>query len=242
MNCDFATVDNLTFRCTREGCGRVLTAPAPMALRHVSAPCLAPRDPASPPPPPPKPQTTDDLLAEVYTLQRATVPREEADRRRAVCGACEEFLVPSDGLDRCPRAKSCGSHLAQVNRYVGLRDAPPICLHREEFYLGVGGPPPPGVGDHFHRLAKSYFGADYQEDCGCSDLADLMNRWGPAGCRKNRAKLVDRLQRKAAEAGWALAALASLPGVSLGIACLLELAIAAAEAEPSGVPSPAESA
>jgi hypothetical protein len=241
QNCDFTTVDHRTFTCQREGCGYKLRAESPMALRNVSHTCRI-QPPGTESPAPPRVQSTAELLDEVFGLGQALVPREEADRRRTVCRACDEFSPDDVGRDRCPRAKFCGGHLAQVHRYAGLRDAPPVCLHRVEFYAGVGGPPPPGVGDHFHRLAQTYFGLDYQPDCGCSDLADLMNRWGPAGCRKNLAKLVDRLQRKATEAGWLVAALASFPGAFLGIAWLVEQAIAAAEAEPSGVPSPGESA
>lgn len=58
-----------------------------------------------------------------------------------------------------------------------------------------------GPGTKLKKILESY-GVREKKGCGCSGLAAMMNRWGPAKCRTNMPVIVEHLQKQAAERYW----------------------------------------
>lgn len=57
------------------------------------------------------------------------------------------------------------------------------------------------VGEEVHRLLAA-LGIYDAADCGCRDKMRIMNSWGVAGCRQNRATIVAWLRESAAQRSW----------------------------------------
>lgn len=58
---------------------------------------------------------------------------------------------------------------------------------------GVLPEPKPGVGDILARMIREKWGTDFIDACGCAGYVATMNAWGPEGCRRERATIVQWL-------------------------------------------------
>ena len=87
---------------------------------------------------------------------------------------------------------------------------------------------PNGPGTILHRKIKERLGEDYEAGCGCEDMVNQMNAWGPAGCRQHLDEIVAKMLDEAKKRPkWKL--LASLPGSKLFIRRMALSAIREAE-------------
>jgi hypothetical protein len=75
-----------------------------------------------------------------------------------------------------------------------LATAEPGSVREAELRHLLGLPPRPhGPGEEFKKLTDS-LGLKEWEGCSCSAIQADMNRFGAAGCRKDRAKFIDRIK------------------------------------------------
>ena len=74
-----------------------------------------------------------------------------------------------------------------------------------------------GVGDH-QKDAIAELGIHPKHGCGCDSLASEMNRLGPDGCRRDRARLVEKLKLNAQQYSWGDVARAAVNAVKTGLA------------------------
>ena len=58
-----------------------------------------------------------------------------------------------------------------------------------------------GVGDHMKDLTAA-LKLSPKQGCGCQSLANEMNRLGPDGCRRERTRLVGKLETNAQRYSW----------------------------------------
>lgn len=124
-------------------------------------------------------------------------------------------LVIKANAIRFPLVCICGTRYEGEAQLAGGRGVQP-----------VGTPPLPqdGPGTELKNLLAS-IGITAAKDCSCKAMATKMNQWGPDGCRKNRAVIVQHLEKAAAKRGWAAKLLAR--GFVLG--ALVDRAISQAE-------------
>ena len=52
-----------------------------------------------------------------------------------------------------------------------------------------------GPGTELRKLIPDW-AVQFEKGCSCRDIARKMDRWGPAGCRKNEAYLVNHLAKQ----------------------------------------------
>jgi hypothetical protein len=133
--CPLVTADGLIWDCPM--CGRHLVTP--VVFRPEQMHLVCPRHPrrhrpeavASSPPAARSPTTTAALLAERYDVGLAAVPRDEADRRLAICrDACDHHFRDSLHFDRCTQSRSCPGNAALVfvKRLTGELEPVKNCL------------------------------------------------------------------------------------------------------------------
>lgn len=114
--------DENVLRCTKYG----FELPIPQSPVTCNV-CASPSPPrpdtaVNSPPAVRAPTTTADLLAERYDVGLAKTPREEADRRLAICrDACDHHFRDSLHFDRCTQYRSCPGNaaIAFVKRLTG---------------------------------------------------------------------------------------------------------------------------
>lgn len=58
-----------------------------------------------------------------------------------------------------------------------------------------------GPGSHL-KLLLSNVGLVDDGKCGCKELSELMDMWGPKGCQENRTFILDKLKENAKSLGW----------------------------------------
>ena len=58
-----------------------------------------------------------------------------------------------------------------------------------------------GVGSQVWNLLAE-FGVQHDPRCDCLTWAEMMNDWGPAGCRTARAEIIEHLKQEAKRLGW----------------------------------------
>jgi hypothetical protein len=80
-----------------------------------------------------------------------------------------------------------------------------------------------GVGSHLWRLLAS-LGIKHTATCSCLGLAEEMNALGPAGCRRERARLAQQMRANAKAYGWGTVATAAARALASGLAWRLDLA------------------
>ena len=76
---------------------------------------------------------------------------------------------------------------------------------------------PKGVGDHM-KDAIAELGIHPKHGCGCDSLASEMNCLGPDRCRRDRARLVEKLKLNAQQYSWGDVARAVVNAVKTGLA------------------------
>jgi len=59
-----------------------------------------------------------------------------------------------------------------------------------------------GPGDFLHDAILAWVGEGPTRECGCTDRIDMMNAWGPAGCREHLDEIVGWLAEEATKRGW----------------------------------------
>ena len=79
-----------------------------------------------------------------------------------------------------------------------------------------------GVGDHMKDLTAE-LKIKPKKGCGCNALANEMNRLGPDGCRRDRARLVEKLKTNAKRYTWGDVATAAVNAVKTGLAWHINL-------------------
>jgi len=80
-----------------------------------------------------------------------------------------------------------------------------------------------GVGSQLWRLLAS-LSVRHTPACKCLPLAEEMNRLGPAGCRRERPRLVQQMRENSVEYGWTTVAQAAARALLNGLAWRLDLA------------------
>lgn len=78
------------------------------------------------------------------------------------------------------------------------------------------------VGDYMKDLTGE-LGIQPKHGCGCDSLANEMNRLGPDGCRRDRARLVGKLQTNAKRYSWGDVARAAMSAVKTGLVWQIDL-------------------
>lgn len=71
-----------------------------------------------------------------------------------------------------------------------------------------------GVPFHLHALILRFTGQDFLPGCGCQDMMERMEEWGPDGCREHLKEIVDKMESEGKKRGWKNKLLASVPIVS----------------------------
>lgn len=59
-----------------------------------------------------------------------------------------------------------------------------------------------GPGNYLHDALISKFKWTKRKGCGCKKLMQLMNAWGPRGCRENIDKIVGQMVQEAVKREW----------------------------------------
>lgn len=90
-----------------------------------------------------------------------------------------------------------------------------------------------GVGDHLHDIIVEWFGAQPDRDCGCNDMIQKMNVWGPDGCREHRQEIIDKLMEQKTRLSVWLRAAISVAGAIARAVCgeMLDEAIRRCESD-----------
>jgi hypothetical protein len=97
----------------------------------------------------------------------------------------------------CIETVAEGVYRCKIKGYIlRTNTLPIICNHVENL--------PPGPGDILHALIQKLLGENETLDCGCGEWINLMNQWGPQGCREHFFEIVDKLQAAANERKWNL--------------------------------------
>lgn len=79
-----------------------------------------------------------------------------------------------------------------------------------------------GVGDYLKKVTTE-LGLTVKQGCNCKSLAAEMNRLGPDGCRRDRARLVEALQVNAKRYTWGDVAKAAAKALMTGLAWRIDL-------------------
>ena len=79
-----------------------------------------------------------------------------------------------------------------------------------------------GVGDHLKGVTAE-LGLTMKEGCNCKALAAEMNRLGPEGCRRDRARLVEALKKNAQKYTWGDVVKAAAKALTTGLAWRIDL-------------------
>jgi hypothetical protein len=79
-----------------------------------------------------------------------------------------------------------------------------------------------GVGDHMKDVTAE-LKLVMKQGCGCASLAAEMNRLGAEGCRRDRARLVPKLQENAKRYSWGDVAKAAFSAMTTGLVWRLDL-------------------
>jgi hypothetical protein len=67
------------------------------------------------------------------------------------------------------------------------------CATRDDPGRMYDAAPPPSVGAELTGLL-ALLGCKYKPSCGCAGKSAVMDMWGVAGCRENRAQIIDWLK------------------------------------------------
>jgi hypothetical protein len=83
------------------------------------------------------------------------------------------------------------------------------------------------VGDEMEKLIPDW-AVQFNEECGCKNFKNKMNKWGIQGCKDNRKKIIDHLMKQSSNL---VPVLQIFPNVMkrIGVNMLLDKAISNAE-------------
>ena len=107
------------------------------------------------------------------------------------------------------------SHGNLVQRFTPQQTAPSATL--DQIRTGHG------PGSELHRLLAT-LNIHPGDDCGCVALAAEMNRLGPEGCRRERARLVATIRARQDQYGWRTKLVAGTLALITGLAWKIDLA------------------
>lgn len=143
----------------------------------------------------------------------------------AACEYCTARAQPPRGVNKV----TCDLGMAALRQLGRHADAEAIRAVNPGIY-----PPPPdqserlaavesgtGVGSHLWRLLSS-LAIRHNPRCDCLGLAEQMNRLGPAGCRRERPRLVAAMRQNAQSYGWTTVATAAATAVGNAVTAVLD--------------------
>lgn len=79
-----------------------------------------------------------------------------------------------------------------------------------------------GVGSQLWKLLES-LKVKHKESCPCLDWAEIMNNWGPIGCRLARKEIVSHMEASAKSYGWGDVGRAFVEAIRSGLALKLSV-------------------
>jgi len=74
-----------------------------------------------------------------------------------------------------------------------------------------------GVGSYTWRILDE-IGIKHDSSCSCLYWAERMNNWGPEGCRKYKAEIVEHFKNSSKNYGWGELTLAAVKSIQTGLA------------------------